>query len=92
MTGRIFKTTPQFRKALRRLSGEQKRSAKAAFQIFKSNPFDPRLRTHRIHRLSAIMRRTVYAVVIEGDLRAVFYVDGQTVVSFNIGTHEIYKG
>lgn len=92
MTGRIFKTTPQFRKALRRLSAEQKRSAKAAFQIFKSNPFDARLRTHRIHRLSAIMRRTVYAVVIEGDLRAVFFIDGQTVVSFNIGTHEIYKG
>ena len=38
------------------------------------------------------MRRTVYAAVIEGDLRSVFYIDGDTVVSFNIGTHQIYKG
>jgi hypothetical protein len=35
------------------------------------------------------MRRTVYAVEIEGDLRAVFYLDGDLVVSFNVGTHDI---
>ena len=91
MNARVFKTTPQFRKALRKLSLEQKPAAKAAFQVFKQNPFDPRLRSHRIHRLSAIMRRTVYAAVIAGDLRAAFYVEGDTVVSFNIGTHDIYR-
>ena len=37
------------------------------------------------------MRQTVYAVVIEGDLRAVFYVDRNDVVTFNIGTHDTYK-
>ena len=37
------------------------------------------------------MRRTVYAVVVEGDLRVVFYVEGDAVVSFNIGTHAIYS-
>jgi mRNA-degrading endonuclease RelE of RelBE toxin-antitoxin system len=91
LSARVFRTTPQFRKALRKLSPEQKRAAKAAFQIFKVNPFDPRLGAHRIHRLSGIMRRTVYAVEIEADLRTVFYLEGDTVISFNIGTHDIYN-
>ena len=38
------------------------------------------------------MRQTVHAVVVEGDLRVVFYLDGNNVVTFNIGTHDIYKG
>jgi hypothetical protein len=73
------------------LSAPQKESAPTAWQIFKQDPFDPRLRTHKIHRLSAIMRRTVYAVIVEGDLRVVFYIENDTVVSFNIGTHAIYS-
>ena len=91
MNPRVFKTTPQFRKALQKLSPEQKRAAKAGFQIFKQNPFDPRLRSHKIHRLSGIMKRTVYAAVVAGDLRAAFYLEGDVVVSFNIGTHDIYR-
>jgi hypothetical protein len=91
LNARVFKTTPQFRKALRKLSPEQKRAARTAFQIFKQDPFDPRLRSHRIHRLSAIAKRTVYAAVVAGDLRAAFYVEGDTVVSFSIGTHDIYR-
>ena len=73
------------------LSPSQKESTRKAWQFFKLDPFDPRLRTHKIHRLSTIMRRTVYAVVIGGDLRVVFYLDGDLVVSFNIGTHDIYR-
>ncbi len=75
-----------------RLTPSQKESARKAWQIFKEDPFDPRLRTHRIQRLSARFGRTVYAVEIEADLRSTFYVDGQTVVSLIIGTHDIYKG
>jgi hypothetical protein len=33
----------------------------------------------------------VYAIVVENDLRAVFYIEGDTVVTVNIGTHAIYK-
>ena len=91
MNARVFRTTPQFRRALRKLSPAQKRTAKAAFEIFKQNPFDARLRTHKIHRLSGIMKRTIYAVEVEADLRAVFYLEGDTVISFNIGTHAIYS-
>ena len=44
-----------------------------------------------IKKLSSRMRRTVHAVVILGNLRAVFYTVGETVISFDIGTHDIYK-
>ena len=74
-----------------RLSPAQKESARRAWNIFKADPFDPRLRTHKILRLSANYGRTIYAVEIEGNLRLLFYLDGETVVSLIIGTHDIYK-
>jgi mRNA-degrading endonuclease YafQ of YafQ-DinJ toxin-antitoxin module len=66
-------------------------SAKEAFALFKQNPFDPRLRTHKIHHLSALYKKTIYAVRIEDDLRSIFYVDGENIVSLDIGTHAIYR-
>ena len=86
-----FKTTPSFRRALAKLTAEQQRSALAAFKLFRVNPFDPRLRSHKIHRLSALYGKTIYSACIESDLRAVFYIEGNTVVSVDIGTHVIYR-
>ena len=37
------------------------------------------------------MKRTVYAVSILNDLRAVFFIEGDVVISFDIGKHDIYK-
>src|SRR5437667_367137 len=53
------------------LSSGQKDSTRRAWKIFKENPFDRRLRAHKIHRLSARYGRTIYAVEIEPNLRAV---------------------
>ena len=86
-----FKTTPAFRKALAKLSREQRQSARRAFSVFKKDPFDPRLRTHKIHNLSARAGRTIYSVWVEADLRAVFYLEGDMVMSLDIGTHAIYR-
>ena len=58
----------------------------------QENPFDPRLRTHKIQSLSRHYKRTIHAVEIEADLRSLFYLDGETVVSLIVGTHDIYKG
>jgi mRNA-degrading endonuclease YafQ of YafQ-DinJ toxin-antitoxin module len=74
------------------LTSSQKDSTRRAWKIFKQDPFDPRLRPHKIHRLSAHYGRTIYAVDIEGDLRAVFYIEDDCVVTVDIGTHAIYKG
>lgn len=86
-----FKASPTFWKALHKLSDRQKDRAREVFRIFRKNPFDPRLGTHKIHRLSAIYGRTIHAVVIEGDLRAVFYIKESTVCTVDIGTHDVYK-
>ena len=82
---------PKFWKNYRKLSASQQQSARDAWKLFKLDPFDPRLSAHRINSLSAIFKRTVHAVVIEGDLRVVFYIEGDTVVTVNIGSHDIYK-
>jgi hypothetical protein len=86
-----FAATPSFKKALAKLSRSQKASARKAFAMFKTNPFDPRLRTHKIHRLSAKLGRTIYSVWVEKDLRALFYLEGEMVVSIDIGGHRLYR-
>ena len=48
--------------------------------------------TVKIHKLSALYGTIIYAVDIEGDLRSTFYVDGNWIVTVDIGTHDLYKG
>ena len=87
-----FKPTEEFWRNFYDLSPGQKDSTRRAWKIFKENPFDPRLRAHKIHRLSALQGRTIYAVDIEGDLRAVFFITSDCVVTVDIGAHDIHKG
>lgn len=86
-----FRTAKSFRRALSKLTESQKKSAKEAFSIFREDPFDPRLRTHKIHKLTAAYGKTIYSAYVEGDLRAVFYLEGDTVWSVDIGSHAIYR-
>ena len=87
-----YRAVERFWTSFHRLNPAQKESTRQAWKIFKEDPFDPRLRTHKIQRLSAVYGRTIYAVEIEGDLRSTFYLDGETVVSLIVGTHDIYQG
>jgi len=86
-----YRAAERFWISFYRLSSTQKESVRKAWKIFKEDPFDTRLRPRKIHRLSAHFGRTVYAAEIEGDLRVTFYVEGETVVSLTVGTHEIYR-
>ncbi len=87
-----FRVAKPFHRDLFKLPPNQYRAAVKAYKIFKVNPFDPRLRTHKIHRLSAQYGKTIYSVCIEADLRAVFYIEGNTIWSVAIGSHAIYRG
>ena len=87
---RTYKASDQFWKNFYDLSPVQKASARYAWEIFKHDPFDPRLRTHRIHALSAIAKRTIYSAWVEDDLRVVFYISGSVVYTVDIGTHGLY--
>jgi hypothetical protein len=82
---------PKFWKNYFKLMPAQRESVKKTWRIFKKDPFAPQLRTHRINSLSTIFKRTVYAVAVEADLRVVFYIESNTVVTVNIGSHDIYK-
>ena len=84
-----YKPARQFWESFCDLTSNQKESTRRAWKVFKQNPFDSRLRTHKIHRLSAQYGRTIYAVEIEGNLRAVFYIEHDCVVTVDIGTHDI---
>jgi mRNA-degrading endonuclease YafQ of YafQ-DinJ toxin-antitoxin module len=86
-----FRTVKSFRRSLAKLPSNQKECAKKAFAIFKNDPFDPRLRPHKIHKLSAAYGKTIYSVCLEGDLRAVFYIEKDVVWSVDIGSHAIYR-
>ncbi len=87
-----YKPTENFWESFYDLTPKQKDSTRRTWKIFKEAPFHPRLRTHKIHRLSAVYGRTIYAVEIEGDLRVVFFIENDCVVTVDIGTHDIYQG
>jgi mRNA-degrading endonuclease YafQ of YafQ-DinJ toxin-antitoxin module len=87
-----FRATRTFWRSFGKLPIQQQRTAREAFTIFKENPFDPRLRSHKIHKLSARYGRIIYSAEMEADLRVVFYVEGNTVVTVDIGSHDLYRG
>lgn len=86
-----FLATETFWKKFYALSPQQKAAVRRTWVVFKENPFDFRLGTHRINSLSARYQKTIHSVVVERDLRVVFYLDGQTVWSVDVGTHSIYR-
>jgi len=86
-----FRATRAFWRSFGKLSPQQQGNARQAFLIFKQNPFHPSLRSHKIHKLSARYARTIYAAEIEADLRVVFYIEGDVVVTVDIGSHALYR-
>ena len=86
-----FRATEKFWKSFYKLSAPQKESVRQAWSVFKTDPFHPSLGTHEIHALSARAKHTVYSVVVEGDLRVLFRIDGAWVTTLDTGTHKIYR-
>src|SRR6266404_7646170 len=70
---------------------EQKESLRRSWQLFKGDPFHPSLGSHEIHELSARARHTIYAAVIEADLRVIFRIDGSWVTTLDVGSHRMYR-
>jgi len=86
-----YRTVEKFWRNFYRLSNSQKASVRQVWEVFKSDPFASSLRTHTIHALSARANHTIYSVVVEGDLRVLFRIDGSFVTTLDVGTHEIYR-
>ena len=86
-----YRASETFWRRFYRLPAKQKESVRRAWEAFKLDPFSPSLGVHKIHSLSSLYKKTIHSVVIEKDLRAVFYIEGDLVFTVDLGTHEIYS-
>ena len=80
--------TPKFGRQYKKLTKELKAQAKKKEKIFRSNPFDPRLKTHKLGgRLS-----NYWAFWIDYRNRIMFSFVDKDIVRFHVvGDHDIYK-
>ena len=86
-----FKATKQFWKAFHGLPIAQKALAREKFKVFKDDPYHPSLKAHKIQKLSVAYKKRIMSVAIEGDLRAVFFQEGDVIFTVDIGNHTIYR-
>jgi len=83
-----IEVTPRFKKNYKRLSQSIRAKAKKKEIIFRKNPFDPCLETHKLHGRP----RDVWAFSVDRSYRIVLvFIDKNTVLCLDIGTHDIYK-
>jgi len=88
----VFKRAPQFRKSFSQLSAEAQAVARVAYKEWKKDPLNPhsKFRPHKINRLTALYKKTVYGIELGNDFRATFLTEGNVVKSLDIGDHGIY--
>ena len=79
----------KFKKQYQKLPKKMQAAFDERLRLFLSNPTDPRLRLHPLKGTFA----GYWSINITGDLRALFYREGQDIVIFAlIGTHsELYS-
>ncbi len=84
----IIRISSKFKKAYRKLPLRVKKKAKERELLFRVDPFDPRLETHKLHG----KYREYWAFTVMGQYRIMFtFSDRDTIDFVNIGTHEIYR-
>jgi len=84
---KTIRVTPLFERHYRKLSKRVKEAAKRRELVFRENPFDSTLRTHKLHG----KEKDAYAFWIDYSHRIKFiFLDEETVLFLDIGTHDIY--
>ncbi|KKT06431.1 MAG: Plasmid stabilization system [Parcubacteria group bacterium GW2011_GWA2_43_17] len=80
--------TPHFLKSFSKLPLTIQELAKKKDGWFRRNPFDPRLRTHKLKgKLSG-----AWAYSVSRGYRVLFrFLDGDEVIYYDVGTHDIYR-
>lgn len=79
--------SPQFFREYRRLSVEVKEKAEEKEDVFRKNPFDPRLKTHKLSgRLEGFL-----SFSIDYHYRIIFkFQDNKKIKFYAIGDHSLY--
>jgi addiction module RelE/StbE family toxin len=84
----LIRFTSKFSKAYKKIPKMVKTKAEEKEKIFRSNPFDTRLDTHKLHG----KYKEYWAFTVVGQYRIMLAFSEKEVVDFiNIGTHDIYK-
>lgn len=80
--------TSRFKKAYKRLPKDIKNKTEKREEIFISNPFDRRLKTHKLKgRL-----KNYWSYSIDKYYRILFrFINKNKVIYFDIGTHNVYR-
>lgn len=78
---------PRFRRSYERLPLSVKQSAEAKEVIFRKNPFDHRLRTHKLHG----KLKNLWSFSVDRKNRIVFEFADSEIIFLDIGDHDIYR-
>jgi len=80
--------SPQFKREYRQLSSILKKKAEVRERIFRPNPFDRRLKTHKLGGKLA----DFWAFSIDYRYRIIFeFKDEKTIIFHIVGDHSIYR-
>ena len=80
--------SPRFQKRFKKLPKEVQEKAIICERLFRKNPFDPKLKTHKLHGTL----KEYWAFSISYEYRIGFtFLTGQVARFHDIGTHDIYK-
>ncbi len=80
--------SPKFAKQFKKLPKEVKESAIECEKLFRVNPFDPKLKTHKLHGTM----KDYWAFSISYSYRVGFtFVEGNLVRFHTVGTHSVYR-
>ena len=80
--------SPKFKKRFQKLPREVKEEAILREKFFRKNPFDPKLKTHKLHGTL----KEYWAFSISYNYRIGFtFVTGKLVRFHDVGTHDIYR-
>jgi len=80
--------TSKFRKSYKKLTAELKNQARQKEKIFRKNPLDSKLKTHKLHG----KYKNYWSFSISASYRIMFdFASENKVVFINVGDHDIYN-
>lgn len=77
----------RFKESYERLPSSIKKKAELIENVFRDNPFDPRIKTHKLHG----KLKNQWSFSINREYRILFEFDNKDVIFLDIGSHKLYK-